>query len=62
MSAKKIRVKTTTDVRVKLPIDLKESIRKFRAKRLIADQPITSDAKALLYLASVGLQHETLNA
>lgn len=39
-----------------LPGELKVGISKFRAKKQIADQPISSDWKALCALATLGLE------
>ena len=58
MAGRKTGSKTMTEMRFKLPGDLKDGIRKFRAKRTLNDQPITSDAEALLHLAKRGLEVE----
>lgn len=60
MTAKKAIQEKGTDLRLKLPAPLKRQIRRFRGKRMENDQPITSDAKALLYLAERGLEAEAL--
>jgi lipoprotein NlpI len=50
----------STDLRVELPSDLKERIRRFRAEKLLQGTAISSDAKAILHLAELGLQYNTL--
>lgn len=58
MAAKKATDEKLTDLRLKLPEDLKGRIRKFRARKELKDQPITSDAKAILHLVGRGLEVE----
>lgn len=58
MTPKKAIAEKTTELRLDLPSDLKVRIRKFRAKKEIQDQPITSDAKAILHLVGRGLELE----
>jgi len=58
MASRKNSTMTVTEVRLKVPGDLKKEIRDFRAKRTLSDQPITSDEKAILHLAKRGLEAE----
>ena len=54
--------KKSTDIRMKIPTDLKLRIRKFRAQMELNCNPLTSDEKAILHLVDRGLEYETLNA
>lgn len=51
-----------TNIQLRLPENLKSHIRKFRGKRLMDGQPLTSDAKAILYLVERGLDREAVPA
>jgi hypothetical protein len=54
MAGKKTAPGKAVEMRLTLPGEVKEMLAKFRAKRVLADKPITSDSDALLTLAKEG--------
>ncbi len=44
-----------TEIRLSVPEDLKNLVRKYRAQKELQNQPLSSDAKAILELVKIGL-------
>ena len=61
MATKNKKAKSETVLHLMIPSDVKDRIRKFRAKKQLNDEPITSDSSAILLLVDRGLEAELLN-